>query len=164
MCLCSTVFRHQDVCIKLLVQDSLKWHRGQGTPAIELLSCHVGKHVVSLYLVSAVSSSFLTSVFMFLFSSCLGYPEVLLVNVLQPCWPANLGATNACYSYIPPFWCFFFFLSPDVTLLKHYHLFSIHTNLNISIAFLYRGSQVSHTVTITTVNLFNVFSVMPLSS
>lgn len=110
MCLCSTVFRHQDVCIKLLVQDSLKWHRGQGTPAIELLSCHVGKHVVSLYLVSAVSSSFLTSVFMFLFFSCLGYPEVLLVNVLQPCWPANLGATNACYSYIPPFWCFFFFL------------------------------------------------------
>lgn len=163
MCLCSTVFRHPDVCIKLLVQDSLKWHRGQGTPAIELLSCHVGKHVVSLYLVSAVSSSFLTSVFMFLFFSCLGYPEVLLVNVLHPCWPANLGATNACYSYIPPFWCFFF-LSPDVTLLKHYHLFSIHTNLNISIAFLYRGSQVSHTVTITTVNLFNVFSVMPLSS
>lgn len=79
--------------------------------------------------------------------------------MLQSCWLANLDAVNKCHSCI---------LSSDVfsgiSVLKRYHLFSIYTNVNISITALYRGSPASCTVTVTAVNLSGVFSVMALSS
>lgn len=79
--------------------------------------------------------------------------------MLQSRWLANLGAINKCCSYIPSSAVF-----PGVSVLKRYHLFSVHTNVNISITVLYRGSPASRTVTIAAVNLSRVFSVMPLSS